>query len=126
MWLDDPLPAGGADAPSPQAAAGLTTPYVAAAEQPPLAPYMGPPEAETHLPAAKEAAPATHAVAKPHPATNAAPETAVHAKLPTIAILPPEIERAGERSRRDMAVLGICAVLALVVLVLSNPGLFQA
>lgn len=124
-WLDDPLPAGGADSPSPQAAAGLTTPH-AAAEQPPLAPYMGPPEVETHLPAAKEAAPATRDVTKPHPAPNAAPETAAHAKLPTIAILPPEIERAGERSRRDMAVLGICAVLALVVLVLSNPGLFQA
>ncbi|HET9492660.1 MAG TPA: hypothetical protein VFR15_00345 [Chloroflexia bacterium] len=79
------------------------------AEPPPAARHTGPPPPEPAPTTRKEPAPAEP----------------VGAKLPPIVALPGEDEQSKAR-KRDFAVLGLVAVLGMLVLVLTNPTLFQA
>lgn len=105
-------------------------------EPPRIVPYMGPAETEpeppphareaTAAPAYEVVAPAAYE-ATAHPALeDAATEESIGARLPPIDVLPPGVEHAGERSRRDIAVVTLSGVLALAVLALNNPTMFQA
>ena len=100
-WLKDTAP----DEPS-----WMDDPRAAA---PPVEPYMGVPQPE---PVAPPPPPAP-----PEPARD----EVIEAKLPPIVTLPVGDKPSGDQ-RRDIAVLVLSGLLALVILALYNPGLFRA